>query len=105
MARQRPVSSDPADIRRERLEARVSHEQKALIQRAADLLGRSLSDFIVGSAQRAAEEVLREHEVMTLTARDSRAFVEALLNPPAPNEQLRAAAARYKREFTSDKPS
>jgi uncharacterized protein (DUF1778 family) len=84
--------------KRERLEARVSAEQKALLQRAADLQGRTLSDFIIGSAQQAAEEIIREHMVITLTAQDSRAFVEALLNPPAPNERLRAAAARYTQE-------
>ena len=89
---------DRGTAKRERLEARVSAEQKALLQRAADLQGRTLSDFIIGSAQRAAEEIIREHTVITLTAQDSRAFVEALLNPPAPNERLRAAAARYKQE-------
>jgi uncharacterized protein (DUF1778 family) len=94
---QRTHESDNA--KRERLEARVSAEQKALLQRAADLMGRSLSDFIVGSAQRAAEEVIREHTIVMLTAQDSRAFVEALLNPPDASERLRAAAARYKQEF------
>jgi uncharacterized protein (DUF1778 family) len=92
-------TQDTDSAKRERLEARVSAEQKALLQHAADLLGRSLSDFIVGSAQQAAEEVIREHTIVTLTAQDSHAFVEALLNPPAPSERLRAAAARYKQEF------
>jgi len=85
-------------VKRERLEARVSAEQKALLQRAADLQGRTLSDFIIGSAQQAAEEIIREHTVITLAEQDSRTFVEALLNPLAPNERLRAAAARYKQE-------
>jgi uncharacterized protein (DUF1778 family) len=85
-------------VKRERLEARVSAEQKALLQRAADLQGRTLSDFIIGSAQQAAEEIIREHTVITLAAQDSRAFIEAILNPAAPNERLRAAAARYTQE-------
>jgi len=84
--------------KRERLATRLSAEQKALLQRAADLEGRSLSDFVLESAQRAAESVIREHEVMTLTAQDSRAFADAVLNPPLPNEQLRAAFARYHQE-------
>lgn len=92
-------TQDSDIVKRERLEARISAEQKALLQRAADLLGRTLSDFIVASAQRAAEEVIREHTIVTLTAQDSQAFVEALLNPPPPSERLRAAAARYKQEF------
>jgi uncharacterized protein (DUF1778 family) len=70
--------------KRERLEARITPEQKEFLQRAADLQRRSLSDFVVDSVQRAAEEVIRTYEVITLTAPDSRAFVEALINPPPP---------------------
>src|SRR5262245_41845133 len=91
--------------RRERLEARVSAEQKALLQCAADIQGRSLSDFIIGSAQQAAEEVIRTHQIITLTAEDSRLLVEALLNPPPPNERLRVAAARYRQEFGESQTS
>jgi uncharacterized protein (DUF1778 family) len=36
-------------------------------------------------------------ELAELTQRDKIAFVEALLNPPAPNERLRIAAARHAR--------
>jgi uncharacterized protein (DUF1778 family) len=80
-----------------RLEARVSSVQKDLAQRAADLQGRTLSEFVAASVREAAERAIREHEVITLTARESRAFVEALLAPPAPNPHLRALAARYRR--------
>ena len=82
-------------LRRERLEARITADQKALLQRAAALEGRSITDFAVSSAQAAAEETIRRHEVITLTARDSAAFVEAVMNPPAPNERLRDAARRH----------
>lgn len=82
--------------RRERLETRLSPEQKALLERAAALEGRSLSDFVVTSAQAAALATIERFEVIMLTARDSRAFMEALMNPPAPNERLRAAAGRHR---------
>lgn len=88
-----------APTKRERIEARVSAEQKALLRRAANLQGRSLSDFIIDSAQRAAEEIIHEHTVITLTEQDSDAFIEALLHPPAPHEQLRAAAARSEARY------
>ncbi len=84
--------------KRERLEVRISPEQKELLQYAAALQGRSLSDFVTESVQRAVEEAVREHAVITLTARDSATFAEAILNPPVPSEQLRAAAADYLRE-------
>jgi len=85
-------------VKRGRLAARITEEQKVLLQRAADLQGRSLSDFVIESAQRVAEAVIREREVITLSTEDSRAFAEAMLNPPAPNERLRAAFARYQHE-------
>lgn len=82
--------------KRERLEARISAEQKALFQRAADLAGRSLTDFVVSSAQAAAEETIQRHQVLELTARETDAFFAAIEDPPAPNERLRAAADRYR---------
>lgn len=81
----------------ERLEVRVSPIQKALAQEAAALQGRTLSEFVTASVQQAAEQAIREHKVIALTAEDSRAFAEALLAPPAPNEHLRKLAERYKR--------
>ncbi|MDO8691381.1 MAG: DUF1778 domain-containing protein [Dehalococcoidia bacterium] len=88
-------------VKSKRLEARVTAQQRELIQRAADVSGRSLTDFIVSSLQIAAEETLRAYQVIELTQRDTEAFVNSLLNPPAPNESLRAAARRY-RELTGE---
>jgi uncharacterized protein (DUF1778 family) len=81
----------------ERLEARVTAEQKALFVKAAALRGCSLTDFLVNGAQELAARTIREHEIMTLSARDSQAFVPALLEAPAPGAQLRKAARRYKK--------
>jgi uncharacterized protein (DUF1778 family) len=79
-----------------RLEARVTEEQKELFAKAATLLGRSLSDFVVTCVYEIATRTVREHEVMTLSARDREIFVSALLNPPEPGARLRKAARRYK---------
>lgn len=83
----------------ERLEARLSRKQKKLIQHAADLAGRSLTDFILSASQEAANKVIREHEVITLTAQESENFVNALMNPPAPNLALQKAAKRHRDFF------
>jgi uncharacterized protein (DUF1778 family) len=82
--------------RSQRLEARVSEEQKQLLVRAAELQGRSLTDFVVASAQDAAIEIVRTHDAVRLSERDRRAFVSALLAPPAPAKMLRQAARRYR---------
>ncbi len=86
----------------ERFEVRVSQAQKALAQEAATLQGRTLSEFVAASVQQAAEQAIREHKVIALTAEDSRAFADALLAPPAPNERLRALAERYKQTTATD---
>ncbi len=90
------ASARGAAPKSERLEARISRQQKEIFQHAADLEGRSLTDFVLASVQRAAEQTIREHDVITLSARDSRAFVKALLHPEPASERLRAAAERYK---------
>lgn len=82
--------------RSERLEARVSKEQKDLFLRAAELQGRSLTDFVIASAQDAAIETVRTHDALRLSDRDRRAFVSALLAPPAPAKTLEQAAKRYR---------
>ena len=80
-----------------RLEARINAEEKELLKRAANLEGCSLTEFVVRSAQEAARKTVKEHQMMSLTARDSKAFVKALLKPPAPSKNLKRAAARYKK--------
>lgn len=88
----------PGRSKSERLEARVTPQQKELLQYAAELQGLSLTDFVITSAQRIAEATIREHSVISLTKRDSQAFAEALLNPRQPNPELHAAFVRYSRE-------
>lgn len=85
-----------AVIKQERLEARVTREQKRLIERAAELEGRSITDFLVAAAQSAAKQVIQEHEVLRLTAKDCAVFVEALMNPAPPTQKLRRAVRRYR---------
>ncbi|MBP9727418.1 MAG: DUF1778 domain-containing protein [Gammaproteobacteria bacterium] len=79
----------------ERFEARLDSLQKQVIQRAADILGRSLTDFVVTSSQEAARKVIREHEIITLTTEESVRFANALLNPRDPNDALKIAAKRH----------
>jgi uncharacterized protein (DUF1778 family) len=92
------VSKSPK-VKPERLEARISREQKELFQRAADIQGRTLTDFVISSLQEAALRAIQEHEMMILSVRDREVFVEALLNPPNPSDKLRSAAQRYKQKI------
>jgi uncharacterized protein (DUF1778 family) len=82
-----------------RIEAKVTPETKALIQQAADIESSTLADFLSKSAQAAAHQTIANHNVLKLNAEDSRAFVEAILNPKEPNDALKKAAAWYKQEM------
>ena len=82
--------------RGERLEARITADQKALIQRAAELEGRSLTDYVVSSVQDAARRTVEAHDVLVLSAAESRAFVDALLDPPPINDRLRDSVRRHR---------
>lgn len=81
--------------RGERLEARVTPEQKALFQRAAQLQGRTLTDFLIASVHEAALRTIEDMQTVRLSAEESLALAEALLHPREPTVELQAAARRY----------
>lgn len=83
-----------ARLRQERLEARVTEDQKSLFEKAATVKGVSLSQFVITSAQEAATRVLDEQQSIELGRRDQEMFINALLSPVSPNERLRAAIKR-----------
>jgi uncharacterized protein (DUF1778 family) len=67
------------------------------VKRAAELQGRTLTDFVVTSVHESAVKAIAELEMIRLTAADSRAIAEALLHPREPVPELRAAAERYRK--------
>jgi uncharacterized protein (DUF1778 family) len=83
----------------ERLEARVTPAQKRLIERAAALRGTSVTEFVVVSAQEAATSAIKDFEVLSLRDEAREVFINTILNPPAPNEDARVAAERYKKDI------
>ena len=96
VAKTRPATGD-ARTRRYRFDARLNGHQTTLIQRAAELEGRSMTDFVLQSAQAAAEKTLRERAILVLTDGETEAFVDAVAHPAAPGKVLRAAAGHYKK--------
>jgi uncharacterized protein (DUF1778 family) len=86
-------------VRAQRLETRVTAAQKSLIEHAAALQGRTVTDFVLTSAQDAARRAIEEHRQIELSVRDSQAFVEAMLRPEPVNDRLRDTVRRY-REVT-----
>ena len=94
----KPASKPPRGrLRGERLETRVTADQKSLIERAAALQGRTVTDFVLTSVQDAARRAIEEHQRIDLSVRDSRAFVDALIKPRPVNDRLRDTVRRYRR--------
>jgi uncharacterized protein (DUF1778 family) len=81
--------------KRDRLEARVAKDQKALFQKAADLQGKTLTEFLIHSAQKEALKTIEKYQIITLGKEDQRVFMDALLNYESPNDALASAAKQY----------
>lgn len=79
-----------------RIEARITPDALAVVKRAAELQGRSVSDFIVAAAQAEANRTIEETQIIRLSVGDQRALAEAILNPPPPNEAMKRAATSYR---------
>lgn len=85
-----------ASRKTERLEARMTSQQKTMLLRAAAMQGQTLTEFVLTSAAENARRIVREGEVLELSARDQEAFVDSLLNPPKASPKLRKAALKYR---------
>jgi uncharacterized protein (DUF1778 family) len=79
-----------------RIEARIAPDALAIVRRAAEIQGRSLSDFVVAAAQEAARKTVAEVEVIRLSREAQEQFVSLLLNPPPPSSALRRALKRHR---------
>lgn len=69
---------------------RATSFQQALIDRAAEILGKNRSDFMLESSCIAAEDVLMDRVNFTLTDDQFRQFERILDSPAPPNEALKA---------------
>ena len=96
-ARPKPIEHKAPRAKAYRFDARLNEEQKILIQKAADLEGRTMTDSVLHSAEAAAARAIEERSMLVLSVRGTEAFVDAVLHPAAPGAVLRAAAHHYKR--------
>jgi len=94
-----PAKKHTPDI--ERLEARISADKKSILKNAADLSGRTLTDFVINSAYEAAVRVIQEYQQVHLSVRDREIFISTLLNAPTPSDKLVKAVKKYKKDVIS----
>src|SRR6202142_483214 len=82
-----------------RLEARLPQDVLVRLKRAAEIQGRTLTDFVVAAADEAACRAIQETEIIRLSLEGQRQIAAAILNPPAPSPALKRAAKRYRELF------
>ncbi len=80
-----------------RVEVRIAPDALAVVRRAAELQGRSVSDFVVSAAQEAATRTIEEAQIIRLSVEDQRAIAEAILNPPPLTPAMERAVARHRK--------
>jgi uncharacterized protein (DUF1778 family) len=68
---------------------RVDAETKRLVERAASLERRSLTDFCLTALTQATRETISRHESLVFSERDREVFFDALVRPPKPNARLK----------------
>lgn len=77
-----------------RLEARISTDLHAMLKRAAELQGRTMTDFVVAAVQDAARRAIEQADIVRLSMADQECFAQALLSPPQPTSALKRAFTR-----------
>lgn len=78
-----------------RIEARIAPEVLAVVKRAAEIQGSSVSDFVVNAAREAAARTIEQTQIIRLSVEDQRTLAEAILDPPPPAPALLRAARAY----------
>lgn len=80
-----------------RFEGRMSPFALEMVKRAAEIQGRSVSDFIATAAQQIAQKTIEDMSEIKLSMEAQRAFAEAIVNPPKPGPALRRAVETHRR--------
>ncbi len=79
-----------------RLETRLPADVHSLLKRAAEIEGRSLTDFVVSAAQEAARKTIEETSIIKLSAEDQRRFAEALISPAPLTPAMERAISQHR---------
>lgn len=91
----RPMAS--AESTTARLEARIPKQLQTLLKRAADMQGRTITDFVIQAVQQAAESAIERSTVIRMTLEDQECFAAAILSPPPVAPALSRAFERRRK--------
>ncbi len=86
-----------ATVKQERIGARVPPDVYATLNRAAELVGATVNQFLVQSALKEAQAVIDREQTIRLSRRDCERLLDLLENPPKPNARFKAAVKHYQK--------
>ncbi len=86
-----------------RLEARIHYDAHIQIKRAAEIQGRTVTDFVICAAVEAAQKTIEDTSIIRLSLADQELFANALITPPEPYDALRRAFAKQAELFGGKK--
>ena len=92
-----------ASTRTARVEARIAPDALAVVRRAAELQGRSISDFLVAAALKDAHQTIEDEQIIRLSVDDQQRFAELLINPPPLAPAMQRALKARKRLIADSK--
>jgi uncharacterized protein (DUF1778 family) len=85
-----------------RLEARLPVHVYAMLKRAAEIQGRTLTDFVIAVSSEAARQTIETTDIIRLSVNDQRLFAESILNPPEPTPALTRAFEKHSELFGTE---
>ncbi|MEG0281296.1 MAG: DUF1778 domain-containing protein [Morganella sp. (in: enterobacteria)] len=83
-------------LKKQRIDLRLNEDDKHMIEEAAAMTNQSISQFMVSTASERAAEVIDQHRRLLLNEESWNLVMEAITNPPAPNDRLKRAANRLR---------
>ena len=85
-----------AALKKQRIDLRLNEDDKHMIEEAAAMTNQSISQFMVSTASERAAEVIDQHRRLLLNEESWNLVMDAITNPPAPNDRLKRAANRLR---------
>ncbi|WP_269811494.1 GNAT family N-acetyltransferase [Buttiauxella ferragutiae] len=81
-------------LKKQRIDLRLTGDDKSMIEEAAAMSNQTITQFMVASASERAAEIIEQHRRLLLNEESWNLVMDAISNPPAPNERLNRAVKR-----------
>ncbi|EMH4163256.1 DUF1778 domain-containing protein [Pluralibacter gergoviae] len=84
-------------LKKQRIDLRLTEDDKNIIEEAAAMSNQTVTQFLVSSACEHAAQVIEQHRRLVLNEESWNQVMDAISNPPTPNERIKRAAERLKK--------